>query len=195
MPYLLSRVHNLPGGTRLLANLNNFENKSIQVLKSSAPPGLENSTCKTEVGKRGLGRREAFLRFSDKASSDSEGKVALKQESVLFCGGWPDQYNGWGPEKCKEEIGSSLVSRELWCRARTPAVSRATERQLENIESKNRNHTQPFPLCLAPCLPRPQKEESSRSNSFVYSFIRQTFISHKGPFVSSKGQSLPFRRH
>lgn len=70
----------------------------------------------------------------------------------------------------------------------------------ENIESKNCDHTQPFPLCPAQSLPRPQKEDSSRSNSFVYSFIQQAFLLRGLCFQQgmdsclSAAQSIPQRR-
>lgn len=100
---------------------------------------------------------------------------------------------------CKGEMGSCPVNHEHWHRLKAPQVLRATEIASvtdflrKTLKAKNGDHTQPFPLCPAQSLPRPPKEESTRSNSFVYSSIQAAFFSLLGGLCSTqKGRALAF---
>lgn len=94
---------------------------------------------------------------------------------------------------CKGEIGSCPVNHEYWQRLKTPQDLRATEIGSvadflrKTLKAKNCDHTQPFPLCPAQSLPRPPKEESTRSNSF-----NQHFALLGGSLFNRKGRALAF---
>lgn len=97
---------------------------------------------------------------------------------------------------CEGETGPCPINHEHWHGLKAPQVLRAHGNgqryrfPQENTEGKNCDHTQPLPLCPALSLPRPPKEESTRSNSFVYSSIRPAFRSpgEGGFFVQPKGK-------
>lgn len=104
--------------------------------------------------------------------------------------------NTWGTGGATEvgKVGPRQPGTTLG-QLRALAVSRATEINsctdfLRKTLKAKMVLTPNLFLGPAPSLPRPRKEESKRSNSFIYSFIQQTFVSVQGPLFPAR-EGLP----